>query len=393
MKPARISELRAFYHATLFGDTLPFWLAHGVDRAHGGFQTHLTREGHVWCTDKSVWFAGRATWLFATLHARHPDAGPWLDLALHGERFLSAHCFDTDGRMFFLLERTGQPLRKRRYRYSEVFAALAYGALAQATGDERFVRRAGDIFAALNAARTAPAAAEPKVNPRVRPMIGLSPVMCLLSVAEALLPVLGAERCEPVIDAAAREVLERFVRPEDQTVRETVAPDGGLIDAPEGRVMNPGHAIETAWFLMEVARRRGDRHLLERATQILDWSMARGWDAEHGGLLYFIDVAGLPSPYIEHDMKLWWPHCEALYALLLAHHLTGAERYANDYERVHAWTMGHFPDAEHGEWYGYLHRDGTPSTTLKGGLWKGPFHVPRAQLFCLHLLEEMARTS
>ncbi|HRX85646.1 MAG TPA: AGE family epimerase/isomerase, partial [Phycisphaerae bacterium] len=169
-----------------------------------------------------------------------------------------------------------------------------------------------------------------------------------------------------------------------------VGPDGGLIDAPEGRVMNPGHAIETAWFLLEVARRQGDDGLIDRATQILDWSMARGWDAQFGGLFYFIDVDGLPSPYLEHDMKLWWPHCEALYALLLAHHLTGRAAYAEQYERVHAWTMAHFPDPEHGEWYGYLHRDGTPSTTLKGGLWKGPFHVPRAQLLCLTLLEEMA---
>ncbi|HRX86901.1 MAG TPA: AGE family epimerase/isomerase, partial [Phycisphaerae bacterium] len=231
MKPARITELAEFYREALFGDTLPFWLEHGVDRPHGGFQTHLTREGRVWCTDKSVWFAGRATWLFATLHARYPQRGPWLDLALHGERFLAAHCFDDDGRMFFLLDRDGQPLRKRRYRYSEVFAALAYGALAEATGKTQFADRAADIFATLVDAMTTPAVSDPKVNPQVRPMIGLSPVMCLLSVTEALLPVLGAERCAPVIASATRDVLELFVRPEDQSVREAVGPDGGLIDA------------------------------------------------------------------------------------------------------------------------------------------------------------------
>lgn len=393
MSPARIKQLAQFYRDALFGDTLPFWLKHGVDREHGGFQTHLTREGGVWCNDKSVWFAGRATWLFATLHVRHPDQGPWLELALHGERFLSAHCFDTDGRMFFVVDRQGRPLRKRRYRYSEVFAALAYGALAQATGDSRFAARAADLFEVLANARTAPSPADAKVNPNVRPMIALSPAMCLLSVADALLPIVGAERGEAVIDATAGEVLQLFVRPEDQTVREAVAPDGRLLDTPEGRVMSPGHAIETAWFLMEVARRRDDQGLLSRALQVLDWSMERGWDTEHGGLLYFIDVEGLPSPYLEHDMKLWWPHGEALYALLLAHHLTGRDKYVEQYERVHEWTMAHFPDPDCGEWFGYLRRDGTPSTTLKGSLWKGPFHVPRAQMLCMHLLEQMSTRS
>jgi len=396
MNPKRIAELGEFYRDALLGDTLPFWTKHGVDRVCGGFLTHLTREGRVWCTDKPVWFAGRATWLFATLHNQLGGEGAWLELARHGEFFLTRHGFDADGRMYFLLDRAGRPLRKRRYHYSEVFAALAYGALAQmkdaaaeAVADWR--ARAVGVFERLARALTAPSGADAKVNPDVRPMKGLSPVMCLLGVADALRPVIGAERAEPIIDAAIREVLEHFVRPEDESIREAVSPDGALIDAPEGRVMNPGHAIETAWFLMEIARRRSDQHLLASATRILDWSIARGWDSAHGGLLYFIDVEGLPSPYLEHDMKLWWPHCEALYALLLAHHLTGRAEYAEQYERMHAWTMAHFPDPEHGEWYGYLHRDGTPASTMKGGLWKGPFHVPRAQLMCMLLLEEMAR--
>jgi N-acylglucosamine 2-epimerase len=185
------------------------------------------------------------------------------------------------------------------------------------------------------------------------------------------------------------EVFEHFVRSEDATVRETVSADGSLLDTPEGRVMNPGHAIETAWFMLEIARRRDDRVLLGRALKVLDGSLARGWDAEYGGLFYFIDVAGLPSPYLEHDMKLWWPHCEALYATLLAHHLTGDEAYADHFQRVHDWTFAHFPDPEHGEWFGYLRRDGSVASTMKGGLWKGPFHIPRAVMLCHQLLERM----
>ena len=34
-------------------------------------------------------------------------------------------------------------------------------------------------------------------------------------------------------------------------------------------------------------------------------------------------------------------------------------------------------DAENGEWYVYLHYDNTVSATLKGDIFKDPFHVLR----------------
>jgi len=157
--------------------------------------------------------------------------------------------------------------------------------------------------------------------------------------------------------------------------------------------VSPGHSLETAWFLMEIARRRDEASLVQRAAKIVDWSFERGWDGQYGGLLYFVDVEGKPSPYLEHDMKLWWPHSEALYATLLAYHLTGDAKYARLYEQVHEWTFAHFPDEPFGEWFGYLHRDGSLSTDLKGNLWKGPFHIPRSQLLCWKLLERIASES
>ena len=56
---------------------------------------------------------------------------------------------------------------------------------------------------------------------------------------------------------------------------------------------------------------------------------------------------------------------------------------------IHDWTYALFPDPDHGEWFGYLHRDGRLSSSAKGNLWKGPFHIPRMQLTCWQLLEQM----
>ena len=73
-------------------------------------------------------------------------------------------------------------------------------------------------------------------------------------------------------------------------------------------------------------------------------------------------------------------------ASLLAGWLTSEPKYAEWHALVHDWSFQHFPDAEHGEWFGYLHRDGRQSSPLKGNLWKGPFHLPRMLLKCWKIL-------
>ena len=89
-----------------------------------------------------------------------------------------------------------------------------------------------------------------------------------------------------------------------------------------------------------------------------------------------------------HDMKFWWPHNETIIATLLAHQLTNEPKYEQWHTMVHDWSYAHFPDEKHGEWFGYLHRDGRLSVRLKGNLWKGPFHLPRMLWYCSNLLLE-----
>ena len=170
---------------------------------------------------------------------------------------------------------------------------------------------------------------------------------------------------------------------------ETVGADGGMIDHFDGRTLNPGHAIEGAWFIMLEGKLRGDGDLIEMGRRMLDWMWERGWDKQYGGLMYFMDIEGKQPIQLEWDMKLWWPHNEAIIATLLAYLLTGDSRYAKWHSLVHDWAYKHFPDPEYGEWFGYLRRDGSLSIPLKGNLWKGPFHLPRMQWYCWKLLEQM----
>jgi N-acylglucosamine 2-epimerase len=386
----RIDELIAVYRDGLLDDTLPFWLRHCVDREYGGFMFCLDRDGTVIDTDKGMWQHGRFTWLLATLYNTVERRDEWLDLAKHGIDFIRKYGFDTDGRMFFVVTREGKPLRKRRYVFTETFGAISLAAYAKASGDEKAAQQARDLFRLVIRYGTTPGLIEPKVNPDVRPAKGIGMPMITIATAQVLRETIGDELAQEWIDRSIEEIRRDFMKPELEAVMETVGPSGEMIDHFDGRLLNPGHAIEAAWFILQEARLQGkDPKLVKMGTTILDWMWKRGWDEEYGGLLYFRDVKGLPVQEYWQDMRFWWQHNEAIIATLMAYDLTGDPKYAQWHGMVHDWAYRHFPDTEYGEWFGYLHRDGRISVPLKGNLWKGPFHLPRMQLVCWKLLEEI----
>ena len=388
MTPERQAELRDVYRDGLLLDTLPFWLRNSVDREHGGFLLCQDRDGTVIDTDKGLWQQGRFTWLLATLYDTVEPRGEWLELARHGIDFIRRHGFDEDGRMFFHVTREGRPLRKRRYVFTECFAVAALAAYAKAAADEEARDQALDLFRLVVRHLTTPGLIAPKTDPRTRPLRGLAGPMIGIVTAQILRRATDDPICDEQIELWIGEIESDFMRPEVEAVLEVVGANGELLDHFDGRTLNPGHALEAAWFVMEEARHRGgDRRLLELGTRIVDWMWARGWDREYGGILYFTDVKGLPVQEYWHDMKFWWPQTEAILATLMAHRLTGDPKYVGWHQQAHDWAYRHFPDPEHGEWFGYLHRDGRVSSTLKGNLWKGPFHLPRMQLIGWKLLE------
>ncbi len=119
--------------------------------------------------------------------------------------------------------------------------------------------------------------------------------------------------------------------------------------------------------------------------------MELGWDKEFGGLFSFVDIEGKQPAQVEWDMKYWWPHCEAVYAFLLAYDLSGESRYRKWFDLVHDYSWQRFPDKEFGEWFGYLRRDGSVQVDLKGNHFKGPFHIPRFLFKTYKRLEKMER--
>ena len=382
-----LKDLRDFYRASLLEDTLPFWMPGIVDEEFGGYLSMRDRDGSLVDDDKSVWLQGRFAWMLATFCNTVEKKAEWLSAAKSGVEFLKAHCFDEDGQMFFLVTREGKPLRKRRYFYSEAFAVMAFAAYGKASGNEMWLEEARKLFAkSMDYVDGTASAGDPKWTDE-RKVKGIGVPMIFLQVAQVLVANGGDELAERKIDGFIEEI-RGFVKDDIKCVMEQIGIDGEVLDHIDARTLNPGHAIEGAWFILDEAKRRGrDRELVNLGCRMLDYMWKRGWDDEYGGITYFKDVYDRPVQEYWHDMKFWWPQCEAIIATLLAYQLTGDEKYAGWHRMIHEYAHKAFHDEEHGEWFGYLHRDGRVSSLLKGNHFKGPFHLPRMQWYCWQLLE------
>jgi N-acylglucosamine 2-epimerase len=377
------------YRRTLLENVIPFWEQHSPDREHGGYFTCLNRDGSVFDTDKFVWLQGRQVWTFSMLYNRVEARPEWLEMARHGAQFLRARALDPNGSWYFALSREGVPLIQPYNIFSDCFAAMAFGQYALAAGDQSAAELARETYASILKRQDNPKGAFNKLVPGARPLHNFALPMILCNLVLELETLLPAADVETAIDRCVSTITGRFLDPTTNLIVENIAPDGSLVDSFDGRLLNPGHAIEAMWFLMDIAQRRGNPALIEQATDVTLATLRLSWDHDYDGIFYFLDRLGRPPQQLEWDQKLWWVHLETLVALLMGYAHTRRPECWAWFERVHAYTWAHFPDPEFGEWYGYLNRQGAVLLPLKGGKWKGCFHLPRALYRCWKLFEKL----
>lgn len=380
------------YRSDLTENIMPFWLEHGLDRKNGGVYTCLDRDGSLMDPTKSVWFQGRFAFICSFAYNNVEKRPEWLEAARLTLDFIETHCFDNDGHMYFSVTAEGRPLRQRRYVFSETFAAIAMAEYSLATGDRHWAERALKVFDDTQRFLSTPGYLAPKFEESVQ-LQSHSIIMILINVGSCLRKVIDDPKLTQQIDDSIARLKKYFIHPEFKCLLETVGMNGEFIDTNLTRTINPGHCIETSWFIMEEAKLRNwDKEMLDMALEIFDWSWDWGWDKQYGGIINFRDCRNLPPQDYSQDMKFWWPQCETIIASLYAYLATGDEKYLYRHERISEWTYAHFPDADKGEWYGYLHRDGTVAQPAKGNLYKGPFHIPRMMIkgymLCKEILEK-----
>ena len=372
-------QISSRYKRELLENCLPFWLEHSQDKEYGGYFSCLNRDGSVYDTDKFIWLQGREVWMFAMLYNNVEKNQQWLDCAIQGAEFLKKYGHDENWDFYFSLDRKGNPLVQPYNIFSNTFACMAFAQLAKATGNDEYALIARRIFGRILERRSNPKGQWCKAYPGTRPMKDFALPMIICNMALEIEDILEDKSVlEQTIDTCLHEVFDVFYQPELGCMLENVSSvDGSPVDCFEGREINPGHDLEALWFMMNLGVRRGDKALIEKCVEIALRVIERGWDKEFGGIYYFLDAKGVPQQKLEWDQKLWWVHIESAIAMLKGYQLTGNEKCLEWFLKLDVYLWDNFKDKEYPEWFGYLNRRGEVLLPLKGGKWKGCFHVPR----------------
>ncbi|MDY3764850.1 MAG: AGE family epimerase/isomerase [Candidatus Ventricola sp.] len=390
MNAQELKQYHEIYRSELFDSVIPFWLNHSLDREKGGYFSLLERDGTVFDTDKYAWMQGREIWMFSKLCSVYGTRPEWLDAARLGVEFMRAHGYAENGDFYFAMDREGHPLIQPYNIFSDCFMCTALVEYARVSGDESAAQEGLRIYRRIQQRKDNPKGIWTKAVPGARNLCAMAMPMIQMMMARELKGFVPDEELTPIIESNLKIFFDRHVDRERKCVFERVLPDGGhMFDIMEGRLLNPGHALENLWFVMDVAHSIGREDMVKDAAEIMLWTVERGWDQQYGGLFYYQDYMGYPTDKLESQMKLWWVHAEAINAFLLAYKLTGSQEHLQWFRRLHAYSFTHFSDRAYGEWYGYLDRQGNPAFGLKGGKWKGFFHLPRMLMVCERWLAEM----
>jgi N-acylglucosamine 2-epimerase len=381
-------QLAHQYKDELLNNILPFWLDKSQDLENGGYYTCLNREGEVYDTDKFIWLQGREIWLFSMMYNNVEKREEWLQCAIQGAEFLKKYGHDGNYNWYFSLTKEGKPLIEPYNIFSYTFATMAFGQLSKATGNQEYAQIAKTTFDLILQKRDNPKGKWNKAYPGTRSLKGFSLPMILCNLALEIEHLLDKEVLDATIEECLDEVLNVFYNEKYGLILENVCSNGEFSDTFEGRLINPGHSLESMWFVMDLGVKLGRKDIIEKAVQITLKTIDFGWDKVYGGIFYFMDVKGHPVQQLEWDQKLWWVHIETLITLIKGYQLTGSKECLNWLERVHKYTWEHFKDNEHPEWFGYLNRRGEVLLDLKGGKWKGCFHIPRGLYQCANILEK-----
>jgi len=379
------------YENELCNNVIPFWEKNCEDKKYGGYFSFLDRDGSVYNTEKFMWMQWRIVYMFATFYrALEKKNESWLETAQRGFDFLEKNGKDKDGFYYFSLNREGQPSVAPYSIYSDCFAAMGSAALYQATGIEKYRDEANHTMKNYISRMNNPKGRWEKNLSGRPPRLNLGHFMILANLGHVMKECIGTNEYDADTARAVETVMDKFWHPEFRVIFENVNTDGSFdLESCDGSHINPGHGLESMWFVLQYAEKKNDKRLIEKACDYTSGLLDFGWDKTFGGIYYFMDVLGKPHVELQADMKLWWPHNEASIAALYAYKLTEDKKFLDWFRRLDEWSFSNFPDPEYGEWFAYLHRNGSPANMMKGGKWKTFFHLPRFLLVSLKLMNEI----
>lgn len=402
---SQIIKLRDFYKKHLLEDVLSFWEKRAADNEFGGYFTCFNRQGELTGTDKFIWMQGRNLWMFSAVYNSLEKDAKWLKLAENGRKFLREHAYAGNGRWHYHLDREGKGVKVGPTSiFSDMFVVGGLAEYAVASGDDVDLEIIKNTYDAIEK-NTYDLDFKDIYHNVWSPKFKRHGIyMINVITAPIVAKVLGTAYVKPLMDHCLQQIQYVFAKDEHKALFEAVGRDDRFIDEPEGRVIYPGHLMESCWACLEEGLRRNDASVIERAITIADWGYNWGYDEQFGGIVSYRDVKEIEPLQLDwnkavgmqwHD-KNFWVNAETLYFTGLAAVVTEDAKWFDRFLKQHEWCNKNLFDREYGEWYSELYRDGKIKNSDKGSEWKAAYHVPRALLltykaFNDHILKKQDR--
>ena len=362
------------YKKYLTDDILSFWIKNSFDKEYEGLSTFIDSEGNLKENNKSVLFIGRSLWTFANAYNKIEAKKEYLDACESLYNFYSK-CILPDGRLPFLVKRNGEVIEKRESFHVEGFACMGCASFYKATKREDVKKKALDFFEIVLRVYNEKKTTTLLKDGILHNIFGAE--MMLINICQFMRSS-GIEdsRFNELIDEAIENIKNYgFIDDKNKRMREYAPADCKNAVIGENEYVCFGHLYEAAWFIMSEGVFRGDMKLCHLGRKIMDYAICMEKDfcplrTSNTGFEY-----------------AWWPQCEAMCAFSLCYNIYKDKKYKENFEKLFDFSTDCFADKEKGEWFMTCTKEGRVINTDKGGLFKGPFHLPRL-FMVLSILED-----
>lgn len=369
-------KLAADYQQALLRQVVPFWLKSSRDRQCGGYFDQLSATGEVVDGDKFIVLQAQQVWSFAWLYTTLDGQAAWLDHARHGATFLSQFAHDDALNCYAVVDRRGRPVVPPTNLLPDCFAVMAYAQLYQASRADEWAFLAKQTFSTLLNRRESLRTIQADSVGSFRQVRHLGEPAILLKTVLQMQPLLEESAWQEAVEMVLHELLREFLDRRMDVLRESILPDGGFVNTPEGRRLNIGLIFQTAGFLLDSCVESGNRKL---AMQAVSWCIRlceQAWDEATGGLNQYIDLKGHPSIFPDWQQKWAWVQVEAIAALTKGYFQTRHPDCPKWFKRIHDYTFSHFPD-KHTGWHTVIDQYHQPLLHLKATPAIGCFSLIR----------------
>ncbi|MFH1069280.1 MAG: AGE family epimerase/isomerase [Candidatus Glassbacteria bacterium] len=403
-----LDEVRQHLHHEL----IPYWRGHGDDPECGGFLTCFDRHGRpTGDTNKNLLAHCRLIYSFSSLHRSGMDPdGSFLARARSGAEWVLEHFADRElGGWFWIVERDGTPVDRKKIIYGYCFVIYGFSELALASGDQRWLEVAEGAFDLLESK-----AADTEHGGwweffeedwrRCRP------------------GAYGGDRKSFDVHMHLMEALTNLYAASGRPRHREKALE--VIELITGHMLHPGSGTGIAQFSGDFTPQRAiifknvwgsDREAEDLAGRPLD-NTSYGHNVEFGWLLGLsAEVLGLETGRFDPTIKKLYEHClefgidrerggvycegprrgparernkefwqqaETLIAMLDGCRRFGEDKYAEAYRIVHRFVFDRMINHEVGEWLPLLDQDNRVIWDYMGHQWKINYHTVRSMIEC-----------